>query len=254
MKKIAVRISLIVAVLVAVALVVIFFSLNSIVKKEVESLGPEMTRVQVRLGSVLISPIGGRGELVKLFVGNPEGYKTASAIELGDIKVRLKMGSVMSDIIVVNELNLQAPQITLEGHLTGKNNLSIILKNVSAYGDGDHRPKSEASTPTKKSPKRFIVKDLIINGGKINLNISGLGRTFSAPLSLPPLHLQNIGVSENGITADQLVKAILVPLLASVTETAVKEVGNLGGNLKNLGKNGTDELNNAAKGLKGLFH
>lgn len=44
------------------------------------------------------------------------------------------------------------------------------------------------------------------------------------------------------------------PLLASVTEAAVKEVGNLGGKLKNIGRSGADEIGNTAKTLKGLLH
>lgn len=255
MKKIIVRIGLLVFVLVVVALAAVFFSLDSIVKKSVETLGPDITKVDVRLGSAKISPIGGSGELAKLFVGNPEGYKTSSAIEMGDIKVSVKIGSVLSDTIVVNEINIQGPQITLEGSLTGKNNLSTILDNVSAYGGGGEQPKKEAQTPApaKKSQKKIIVKDLVVNGGKINLSISGLGG-LSAPIALPTLHLQDIGTAQNGLTPDQLVQAILKPLLASVTQAAVTEVGNLGGKLKNIGKSGTDEIGNAAKGLKGLLH
>jgi uncharacterized protein involved in outer membrane biogenesis len=214
-----------------------------------------MTKVEVRLGSVKISPIGGSGELAKLFVGNPDGYKTASAIEMGNIKVSVKIGSVLSDTIVVDEINIQGPLITLEGSLTGKNNLSTILDNVSAYGGSGGQPTREAPTPTpaKKSQKKFIVKDLVVNGGKITLSISGLGQNFTEPVALPTLHLQDIGTGQNGVTADQLVQTILKPLLASATKAAADQVANLG-NLKDIKKVGTDQLNNAAKGLKGLLH
>ena len=253
MKKIIVRIGLVVVILVVVALAVVFFSLDSIVKKGVETMGPDMTKVDVRLGSAKISPIGGSGDLSKLFVGNPEGYKTPSAIEMGDIKVSVKIGSVLSDTIIINEINIQAPLITLEGNLTGKNNLSTILDSVSAYGASGPPPKPDATTPAKKSQKKFIVKDLVINGGKINLSISGLGQNFSEPVALPTLHLQDIGAAENGVTADQLVKQILQPLLASATKAASEKIANLGGNLKDIEKNGANQLNNATKGLKGLL-
>lgn len=199
-------------------------------------------------------PSAAAASLAKLFVGNPEGYKTASAIEMGDIKISVKIGSVMSDTIVINEINIQGPLITLEGSLTGKNNISAILDNVTAYGASDQQPKPEAAAaPAKKSQKKFIVKDLVINGGKITLSISGLGQNLSAPVALPTLHLQDIGTAENGVTADQLVQKILKPLLASVTKAGVAEVGNLGGKLKNLGKSGADEIGNVTKGLKGLI-
>src|ERR1700676_2913926 len=91
MKKIFLRIGLAVFVLIVLALVVVFFSLNSIVKKSVETLGPEMTKVEVRLGSADISPFSGGGKLSKLFVGNPEGFKTTSSIQMGDIHVAVKV-------------------------------------------------------------------------------------------------------------------------------------------------------------------
>ena len=76
MKKIIIRIFAVLILLVVVALVVVFFSLNSIVKKAVETIGPKMTRVEVKLGAADISPFSGSGKLSKLFVGNPDGYKT----------------------------------------------------------------------------------------------------------------------------------------------------------------------------------
>src|SRR5260370_30070876 len=101
MKKILVRIVIGFAVLLVLALAVVFFSLNSIVKKGVETVGPQLTKVEVKLGSAEISPFSGSGRLSKLFVGNPEGYKTTSAFQMGSIKVAVKIGSVMSDVIVV---------------------------------------------------------------------------------------------------------------------------------------------------------
>src|SRR5579859_2847802 len=117
MKKILVRLLLGIVVLLVIAVVVVFFSLNSIVKKGVETVGPAITKVPVTLGAADISPLSGSGKLTKLFVGNPEGYKTPSAMEFGSIKVGVKIASVLSDTIVVNEINIQAPEITLEGTL-----------------------------------------------------------------------------------------------------------------------------------------
>jgi len=250
MKKIIIRLFLIVVVLLIAALVAVFFSLNSIVKKGVETLGPQMTKVEVRLGSADISPLSGSGRLKKLFVGNPEGYKTPSAIQIGSVKVAVKIGSVLSDTIVVDEINIQAPEITLEGTLTG-NNLSKILDNLNAVA-GAEKPKTEASA--KKSEKKFIVKDIQINGGKVNvsLNMPVLGgKSLTVPL--PPVHLQDIGKAENGVTSAQLVTAVMKSLLAATTEAATKAITDLGSGLKDVTKGGADELNKAAKGISDLF-
>src|SRR5579883_3150169 len=105
MKKILARIAIAVVVLILAALLVVFFSLNSIVKKGVETVGPMITKTEVKLGSADISPFSGGGRLTKLFVGNPEGFKAPSAMEFGDIKVGVQVSSLTSAVIVVNEVN-----------------------------------------------------------------------------------------------------------------------------------------------------
>ena len=175
MKKIIVRIFLVLVVLVVVALVAAFFSLNSLVKKGVETYGPKITGVDVRLDAAEISPFSGSGRLMKFFVGNPPGYKTASAFEVADAKLGVKIGSVLSDTIVVNEINIQSPEITLEGTLDG-NNLSKILDNLKAYGGPKEKTTNAPAPAATGTPKKFIVKDIVLAGAKVHLNVSGFGK------------------------------------------------------------------------------
>src|ERR1043166_4876112 len=163
MKKLIGRIVGGVVALLVIVLVVIFFSLNSIVKKGVETIGPRLTKVDVRLGSAQLSPLSGNGRLTALFVGNPEGYKTPSAIKVDDIKMGLQVGSVLSDTLVVNELNVQKPEITFDGTLTG-NNLGKILANIEASAGSDKA--------ASKSEKKYVVKDVVVKGGIINVSIT----------------------------------------------------------------------------------
>jgi len=252
MKKLIIRIAVALVVLVVIALAVVFFSLNSIVKKGVETVGPKLTKVEMRLGGVNLSPLSGNGRLSDLFVGNPEGYHTASAIKVGDINVGLQVGSVLSDTLVVEGVNIQAPEITLEGSLSG-NNLSKILDNLNAAAGEEKPAKTEKPEPTvKKSEKKFFVKDVLVKGGQIHVSITALaGKTATLPL--PELHLQNIGSRENGVTAAELSKQILTPLLASVTKAVGENLADLGKNAQDLGKGAVNDVDKAAKGLKGLF-
>ena len=257
MKKIIIRIVIGIAVLVLVALVVVFFSLNSIVKKGVETVGPMITKVDVKLGSADISPFSGSGKLSKLVVGNPEPFKSPSSMQVGDCKVGAQLGSLMSDVIVVNEINVQSAEVTLEGSLKG-NNLSKLLDNIEgSSAEAGNQPKPKGAPPTagaSKSSKKFIVKDVLIQGTQVHaaLDIPGLGmQTFTLPL--PPVHIQDIGVKEGGVTAEQLTKAIMKPLFDAIMQAAEQQIGNLGGGLKNLGKSGTGGVSNAVKGIGDLF-
>lgn len=248
MKKWVLRIVYLAVLLLIVALVVIFFNLNSIVKKGVETVGPKLTKVEVRLGSAKLSPLNGNGELSRLFIGNPEGYETPSAIEVGNVKVALQLRSTLSDTIVVDEINIEAPVITFEGGLSG-NNLSQILKNLEGSPD-DVKPTPEGK-PASEGGKKFFVKDVLVNGGKINVRLTGLiaGKPFAVPL--PPIHLTNIGSENNGVTAAQLCKEILKPIIASAMDSGLDALKS--GNLDELGKGATEKAGEAVKGLKGLF-
>lgn len=257
MKKILVRIVIGVAALFVVALVVVFLSLNTIVKKGVETVGPMITKVDVKLGSAQISPFSGSGRLTKLLVGNPQGFKSPSAMQFGDIKVGVQIGSLTSDVIVVNEVNVQSAEITLEGGLKG-NNLSKLLDNInSSSAEAGNQPKPKNAPPepgASKSSKKFIVKDLVIQGTKVHaaLDLPAVG-TRTLTLALPTLHLQNIGEAEHGVTAEQLAQAIMKPLFASIMDAAVQQIGSLGGDLKDIGKGGTDGIGKAAKSITDLF-
>jgi hypothetical protein len=257
MKKWVVRIGVVVVAFIILALLAVFFSLDAIVKKGVETIGPKITKVDVHLGAAAISPLGGSGELTKFFVGNPPGYKAPSAIEVGDIKVSVSVGSVFSDTIVVNEVKVKDAVITMEGSLVGDNNLMTIQKNIS--GASAEQPKTTPAQtkapPTSSSSKKFMVKDFVLEGAKVNLDVTlpGLGeKTMTVPL--PTVHLQNIGTAEGGVTVEQMVQQISVPVLASVGTAAVSAVGGMAGDLKNLGKGGTQNIQKAAGGVLDMFN
>src|SRR5436305_6918866 len=129
MKKLIIRVVLVVLVLFVVAVGVSIYCLGSIVKKGVETVGPQITGTEIKLDSATLSLLSGSGKLKGLLVGNPEGFKTASAIKVGAVSLGVAPRSVFSDKVHVKEVRVEAPEITFEGGLKG-NNLSRLLDNV----------------------------------------------------------------------------------------------------------------------------
>src|SRR5271154_396372 len=117
-------------VLVVAAAIVAGFFLNPIMKKSVETVGPEITKTAITLDAVDLSLLTGSAKVKGLVVGNPEGYKTPQAISVGTISVSVNPFSVLSGKIVVRSVIVESPEITFEGGLSG-NNLSKILDNVN---------------------------------------------------------------------------------------------------------------------------
>lgn len=256
MKKIIIRICAVLVLLVVIGLVVVFFSLNSIVKKAVETIGPKMTQVDVTLGAADISPFSGSGKLSKLIVGNPQGYTTPFAMKMDSIKVSVQLGSVTKDVIVVNEINVQAPEITFDGSLSG-NNLSKLQENLSSSSTAStSAPSNTVQTPSgPKQEKKLIVKDLVVQNAKVHLNLTvlGLGKSISATVPIPDIHLQNVGTAQGGVTpeqlCDELMKQVQSESLAAAKDAATSALKGLG----DIGQKGASALTNATKGIGNLF-
>jgi hypothetical protein len=254
MKKIILWVGGIIVAVVIIGLVGIFISLDSIVKKGVNTFGPKLTKVDTRLDGAKVSPLSGKGQLTGFFLGNPAGFKTPSAIKVGDIKVGIQPSSVFADVIVIDEVNVQAPDITLEGSIMSGNNLSKILDNLNSAA-GTNASAKPATPAGQKAEKKFIVKDLLINGGKIHLSVTEL--RASVPLPLPEIHVQNIGAKENGVTAAEMSKQIMEQLLVNVLKTAKSSLASMGKEagkeVKEIGKGALDQVDKTADQLKGLF-
>src|SRR6187549_3776815 len=115
MKKLIIRILIGLVILLILAVVAVGLFLDGAVKKGVETVGPMLTKVDVKLDSVSLSILFGSGKIKGLVVGNPEGFKTPNAIKMGTARVSIAPGSVFSDKIVVKSIRVEAPEITYEG-------------------------------------------------------------------------------------------------------------------------------------------
>ena len=246
MKKWVLRIVIVGIVLAVIVVGALFYFLNDIVKSGVETAGPQLTKGPLRLAKANLSPFSGMARMTGLFVGNPEGWKSDSAIKVGDVKVALNVRSALSDTVIIDTIHIEAPEITYETALTGSN-LGKILENIEAFAGGGGKP---AETTSSTSSKKFRVKDIQIHGAKVHL--SALGRQITVPLA--EIRVQNVGTDGNAATMGELAQAIIKPLLASVTKAAAEAATGLTQGATHLGKGAlTNQLDKAAGGLKDLF-
>lgn len=250
--KTIVRIGLVLVILVVLAGVAAVLSLDSIIKKGVETIGPQATKSDIKLDGVTISILSGNGALKGLFVGNPGGYTTPSAIKVGRVSVSLKPKSVLSSKIVVRSIEVVQPEITFEGDLRG-NNLSKILENVQAYAGAEKQAVQQGQKP---AGKKLQVDELTISGGKIDMSTSLLGGK-SASVPLPDIHLENLGTGPDGITPGDLTEKVFQAVLASTTRAVAERLANLGknvtGTVKDAGQGAAGTVDKAAKGIGDLF-
>jgi uncharacterized protein involved in outer membrane biogenesis len=234
------------AVILAVVILVVAFSLGTIVKRGVENIGPQATKVDVRLKSAEVWLLAWHVQLSGLFIGNPPGYKTASAIEADKVSVRVKPLSAFSDKLVVKSIDVTGPVITLEGGLHD-NNLKKIEKNLDAYTASSS---SAPSTGPAKPERKLQVNELVITGAKllVNTKLSG-GHTIT--LSIPDIHLTDLGTGPEGVTAAEVGQKALHAVLQAATMALAQNASGLGETAVGGAKNAVQK---AADSLKGFFH
>ena len=247
LKKILLGTVFVLVILVIACVIVASLFLDGIVKKGVETVGPEITRVSIKLDGVHLSLLTGSAKIKGLIIGNPEGYKAPNAISASLAVVSVRPMSVLSGKIVVKSVRVESPEITFEGNPFGANNLKKIQDNVNAAAASLQSPPSTnqpAKTAAPAKPgKKLEVDEFIITGAKIHF---GTGPT----LPLPDIHLTNLGKGPEGITPADLTKRVL----SEVVSGTIKAVGSAATNIgKNAGKAVGKDVNKITKGIGNLF-
>lgn len=259
MKKFIIRLLIALVIIVVLAVLGVTLFLDRAIKAGVESIGPKVVGVDVKLRSVSLSPLSGSGGLKGLVVGNPPGFKTPWAINVGSASLALEPRSLLSDKIIIKSIIVEAPQIAFETDLRA-NNLNKILANVqgAAGGSGQQpgKPEEPAQPTEAKAAKKLQVDDFIVKGGKIHVSVTTLGGQ-SATVALPEIHLQDLGKGPDGITAAELTKIVLEEIEKKAAQASAGTVADMGrGALymaKDLAKGGTNTPEKVTKSLGDLF-
>jgi|ERR1044071_2165560 uncharacterized protein involved in outer membrane biogenesis len=252
MKKIIVRLLIALLVLVLLTVVAVHLFLDSAVKRAVETIGPDLTKVSVKLDSVNLILLSGSCKIGGLVVGNPQGYKSPSAIRVGTVSVAVEPASLLADKIIVNSINMQAPEVTFETDLR-QNNLSKILSNLDETSGGTNPP---AQPKEAGSMKKLEVDDFVISGGKIRVVVSTFsGKTATA--ALPEIHLKDLGKGPDGITVAELSRRVLQALEQGAAQAAAGAIADLSKGALYLsnepGKIATNTVDKVTHGIGDLF-
>jgi len=236
----AVVAALLVLLVVCVGLVSV--SLGRIIKAAVETAGPRVLGASVTLDSVTLAPWSGRGTLHGLLLGNPEGFKGAHAVKIGEVSVTVRLSSLMTDMIVVDRIVVRAPEISYEMS-AGGSNLARLQKNAegssSSLGAGGAKPPADG-----KGGKSIFIKDLLVTGGRVGLSAPGLGGK-DLVVAMPDVHLTELG--GKGRSSSEVAAQVLRELtgaagkavsgagsksLEAAAGAAAKALGSLGGLFK----------------------
>lgn len=213
MKKIVIGLGAVIAVVV-VAVVFVFSNLGDFIKQAVETVGSEATQSKVTLNQVDLDIASGAGALKGLSVGNPAGFNTPSAFDLGAISLSIDTATVDQNPIVIREIRINAPQVTYELG-DGGSNVDAIKANVDSYAKQFGGSGGGGGEAAGGESKKLVIENLIVSGGKVKVSAGFLkGKTLDA--ALPDLHLKDIGKDEGGANPADVVKNLIDELTKGV--------------------------------------
>jgi hypothetical protein len=101
------------AIVVVVAVIILGLSnLGPIIKRAVNSYGPKVTGTELHVADVSVSIFSGEAKIKKFFLGNPVGFKTPSAMNVGSVLVKVDEKSLTGKTIIVDRIEVISPEIT----------------------------------------------------------------------------------------------------------------------------------------------
>ena len=241
----------ILVVLIVVGVAALYISMGRIIKAGVETVGPKVTKCDVTVGDISVSPFSGKVVIRNLVVKNPEGFSDSDAFSLGEVRVRVQPKSLFSERIIVEEVYIDAPAIRYEAALTGGTNVGQIQKNVEEFA-AQFASDEEEQPQEVKDAKKLQINDLLVENGKITLALSLKGIGTGVPVSLPDIHQTNIG-AEGTKSTYEVVSDVLKEVLGSVISIGKDAVTGVLGGLKGAGGAVKDLGTGVKEGVKGLF-
>ena len=251
MKKWVMIIAGVIIVAVIVLVVLVLSNLGPVIKTAVNTYGPKITKTEVHLSDVDVSLLSAQAEIKKFYLGNPAGFKSPEAMTVKSIYIDMNEKSLLEDPIIIEKIEVVAPEITYE-KMSGTDNFQAILNNIKRAAGKEKA--SEKKSGEKGKGKKIIIKDFILRDGKIKLVTSILGgEGISSPL--PDIHLRNIGQKEGGASPAEALKEIFTTLYAKIISPDVTNVLNrqleeLGPNIDAVGKSITKQAGTVGEDIK----
>ena len=205
----------------------LYSNLGGLIKTAMETYGSEATQAQVKVASVNLSLTSGEGAISGISIGNPKGYSAANAFALGLVSMKVDVGSVTKNPVVIKEIVIDKPQLVYEMATDGSSNLQAIQKNVNAYaakmGAGGGAAGQKPAAGSKEPERKIIIENLYVRNGQIAASHALLkGKQIST--GLPTIHLTNIGKAKGGATPAEIANDVIGAISQQASKAATADL------------------------------
>ena len=174
--------------------------------------------VSVDVEDVRIRVFGGSGKVTGLAIANPPGYHAENAFEMQLIGLDLKVLTVLSQPIVLNEIIIDSPIVNFERKAPSGSNFKDIADKVSAKLNESNKdspkegPNEVSDTKPESESARFVIRNLRVNA--VTFNVRRADGTTKSGI-LPNIDLQDVG-GEDGTTMAGIAATIAIAMASEI--------------------------------------
>lgn len=267
--KIALRIVLVLLAVIVIAVVGVWFYLDSIAASAIARGGTYATGVPTAVDSARLAPFQGELHLDNLVVANPEGYQTDHFLKMDDGEVAVDLGTLTSDLVRIPRVHLSGLDLNLENR-DGKANYEVIMENLQRL--------SAEEDPAAAPGKQYIIDEVLVSDITVHAAmLPSMGEPRVLKVKVPSILLTEVGSEgADGAQMAEVTGVILKAVLQAVIEQAgevlpaaiasglrdgLAGIGSLGGgSLEKIGGEaakvvsdltGSEEVGEALRGITG---
>ena len=192
----------------------------------VNKVAPTITKTDFKIEKFTVNPWTARIEIGGLLIGNPEGYEEPRAVELKQFVVDVRLFSLLTKVIHVEEVTIRDCFVSkISGGTNNVDNIAQILANVTgtqpgvaadavdeaaedaaeaakdaakdgepkdvAKDDDDVAPDAEEAAPSLLDKYKIIVDRVTVDGVKLKMKL--------LTIPVPSFTLTDIGTASGGV-------------------------------------------------------
>ena len=242
------KVVLIVVALIVIAVAAVWLGMDYAAKKGVEAGSTAVLGVDTRVDSVSIKPLSSTVGMRGLRIANPEGYKTDRMLALSSGTVRCNIPSLLSNEVVVHEIDLDSPEVTVEMKgFPPKTNLGEVMDRIKA---------NQPSPGQKQEQKHYKVDLIRVTNTQVRF---ATGNGGTKDITLPDIELRDVQNTDGTpVVLADIVGQVLTAMAQSIAaqgkgmipDDALGEMGKSIDSAAGALKKGAGDVQ---KGLEGLF-
>jgi uncharacterized protein involved in outer membrane biogenesis len=195
--------------LVVIALIALYFSLNSIIRSNVQQQSAQSLNVPTTLASATLQLFGGSLRLNDLEIGSPPSFSAPHLFTVDGASVAVHYGELLGNPVHIGKIVIDHPTLVIE-----QSNLKLNIKALM-----DQMPAAPPASGPAKPPIALIIDELDVNDATVNFlpGLPGVPNTLS--VQVPSLSLKNIGNS-SGAQNGAAIKEVVVQVITALASKA----------------------------------